>query len=629
MTCLIICTFRFASDPTLSGVHSPTLSGTTQLDSYRPLFLPTILVGDSRLGGISSTISAYESLLLRGYIVDTILLFKDPYYRNWEYLEPYFAEHGIKVSAVDPPPPREADTNQNFITTEEYYRKLVSNDDTGGLLRVVEHLDQRHEERIKELHSMPRRALNTVWWPFVQHGLIKGEGDVNVIDSAWGDHFTVFNGHKPSSPPSAAVSGSLLESQFDGSASWWTQALGHAHHTLALAAARAAGRFGHVMYPQAIHAPALRLAERLVHDGPGKGWASRAFISDNGSTGMEIALKMALRVASRRFGIAPQERKNMGVVGLRGSYHGDTIGSMDACEEGVYSCEWHQAKGYWFEPPSVGIKNGRAFVNVPSAVAHNNIEGRPLSWIYNVSVRLGTPLASAYRTHVNDTLERLAGGSGATHPLGALVLEPLVLGAGGMIFVDPLFQRVLIDAARARGLPVIFDEVFAGLWRLGLRSAAPLLGAYPDVAVYAKVLTGGLVPLAVTLASEDVFRAFDGTSKAEALLHGHSYSAYAVGCEVANAALDQLEIVTRGEEWKAAKVAWHAGGVGGEESNGTRAGADADRAAATAVWSMWSPQFIDVLSKLDLVEHAMTLGTVLAFKVRGGDSGAAFLFPTV
>jgi dethiobiotin synthetase/adenosylmethionine--8-amino-7-oxononanoate aminotransferase len=97
------------------------------------------------------------------------------------------------------------------------------------------------------------------------------------------------------------------------------------------------------MFPQAIHTPALRLAERLIHHDPRKGWASRAFISDNGSTGMEIALKMALRVASKRFGFAPQERKKVGVLGLRGSYHGDTIGSMDACEEGVYSCEWHQA----------------------------------------------------------------------------------------------------------------------------------------------------------------------------------------------------------------------------------------------------------------------------------------------
>jgi dethiobiotin synthetase/adenosylmethionine--8-amino-7-oxononanoate aminotransferase len=346
---------------------------------------------------------------------------------------------------------------------------------------------------------------------------------------------------------------------------------------------------------------------------------------------MEIALKMALRVANKRFGVAPQERKKIGVLGLKGSYHGDTIGSMDACEEGVYTCEWHQAKGYWFEPPSVGIKNGRAFVNVPSAVAqqHNNVEARPLSWIYDVSARLDTPLASAYRTHVNNTLEKLTSGPGAIR-LGALALEPLVLGAGGMVFVDPLFQRVLIDAARARGLPVIFDEVFAGLWRLGIRSATPLLGAYPDVAVYAKVLTGGLVPLAVTLASEDVFRAFEGSSKAEALLHGHSYSAYAVGCEVANAALDQLERLARGETWKEARAAWRVDGVGGEGSRGAGAGTgakanvDADADGEAAVWSMWSPQFIDVLSKLEVVEHAMTLGTVLAFKVRGSDMGALF-----
>ena len=555
------------------------------------------------------------------------MLFKDQYYRNWEYLGPYFAEHGVKVSAVDLPPPREADARRNFIVTEEYYRMLASNDyHTGGLFDVVEHLDKRHEERIKELISMPRRTLDRVWWPFVQHGLIKDEGDVNVIDSAWGDYFTVSNGHRSPSPPSASSTsdvvppnaGSLLESQFDGSASWWTQSLGHTHPALTLAAARAAGRYGHVMYPQATHKPALRLAERLVHDGPGKGWASRAFISDNGSTGMEIALKMALRVASKQFGITPQERKKIGVLGLRGSYHGDTIGAMDACEEGVYTCEWHQAKGYWFEPPSVGIKNGRAFVKIPSAVAHNkNIEeGHPLSWIYDVSARLESPLASAYRKHVNVTLEKLASGAGATQ-LGALVLEPLVLGAGGMIFVDPLFQRVLIDAARVRGLPVIFDEVFVGLWRLGMRTASSLLGAYPDVSVYAKVLTGGLVPLAVTLASEDVFRAFEGTSKAEALLHGHSYSAYPVGCEVANAALDLYERLVCGDAWNAARAAWGAAAVGGkEESDG-------------AVWSVWSPQFIDVLSKLDVIEQAMTLGTVMAFKLRGGEIGAVFSPPLV
>ncbi|KAI0261543.1 PLP-dependent transferase [Gloeopeniophorella convolvens] len=600
---------------TAGGVHSPTLSGTTQLDSYRPLFLPTILVGDSRLGGISSTISSYESLLLRGYIVDSILLFKDEYYRNWEYLESYFAEHGVKVSAIDPPPPREADVHRNFTLTEEYYRRIVPEGEGGGLFGVVEHLDERHEARIKELESMPRRALDTVWWPFVQHGLVKNEADVNVIDSAWGDHFTVFNGHKAPSPsaPSAAQSASLLEPQFDSSASWWTQTLGHAHPALALAAARAAGRYGHVMYPQAAHAPALRLAERLVREGPGKGWASRAFISDNGSTGMEIALKMALRVSSRRLGLPAAAQKQLGVLGLKGSYHGDTIGAMDACEEGVYTCEWHAAKGFWFEPPSVGIRDGRARITVPPAVAHENVDGVQLSRIYDVPARLGTPLAAAYRAHVDGALARLA--AAGAPPLGALVLEPLVLGAGGMVFVDPLFQRVLVDAARARSLPVVFDEVFAGLWRLGLRSAAPLLGAPPDISVHAKVLTGGLVPLAVTLASDAVFRAFESGNKTDALLHGHSYTAYAVGCEVANETLDQLERLAGGEAWGAARAAWQAHGATEGQEEGKAV--DAER----AIWSFWSPRFVDVLSRLDVVEEAMALGTVLAFKVRDPNAG--------
>ena len=588
------------------------MSGTTQLDSYRPLLLPIVLVGDSKLGGISSTISSYESLLLRGYSIDAILLFKDEYYRNWEYLESYFAEHGVRVTAVAPPPPREVDPRKDFIVTENYYRKIASDDgSSGGLVGVVEYLDEKHDGRINELETMPRRTLDTVWWPFVQHGLVKHEEDVNVIDSAWGDHFTVFTGHRPS----AVAPSSLLESQFDGSASWWTQTLGHAHPALALAAARAAGRYGHVMYPQATHAPALRLAERLVYDGPGKGWASRAFISDNGSTGMEIALKMALRVASKGFSLAPQEQKKMGVLGLKGSYHGDTIGAMDACEEGVYTCEWHNAKGYWFEPPSVGIKNGRAFVDVPPAIAHpgNKLEGKPLSWIYNVGARLDTLLAAAYRQHIDSTLEKLT--AGGAPPLGALVLEPLVLGAGGMVFVDPLFQRLLIDAARTRGLPVVFDEVFSGLWRLGLRSAGPLLGAYPDVSVHAKVLTGGLVPLAVTLASDDVFRAFEGTAKTEALLHGHSYTAYAVGCEVANETLDRLERLTCGDAWNSARAAWQAIS---EEKENESDGIDEN---STAVWSLWSPQFVDALSRLEIVDRVMTLGTVLAFKVADSHAG--------
>ncbi|KAJ7077430.1 PLP-dependent transferase [Mycena belliarum] len=589
---------------TAGGVHSPTLSGSTQLECYRPLFLPTILIGDSRLGGISATISAYESLLMRGYIVDAILLFRDEYYRNSDYLKPYFSERGITVTALDAPPPKLDELTANFKSTEEYYEKL-------DMLPTLRHLDTRHEERLAQLASMPRRSLDAFWWPFVQHGLVKGEGDVTVIDSASSDFFSVYKAQD-----TQAVS--HLESQLDGSASWWTQALGHAHPALTLAAARASGRYGHVMFPQATHAPALELAERLLHDGPGKGWASRVFFSDDGSTGMEIALKMALRAFSVRESLEGTDRKALGVLGLRGSYHGDTIGAMDACaEEGVYTCEWHNAKGYWFDPPTVSIQQGRPVITLPAALAptapSDLVSSESISWVYDVARRLDTPLADEYRAYITKTLRNLES-SGAPR-LAALVLEPLVMGAGGMIFVDPLFQRVLVDVVRGpgpasaldtpwRGLPVIFDEVFVGLYRLGMQSTIPLLGVAPDISVHAKILTGGLVPLAATLASDAIFRAFYSTNKAEALLHGHSYTAHALGCEVANETLRLVEQERHSEAWVAAQARW-------EVASGT----------PNTVWSLWDPDFVQTVSCADTVAEVMALGTVLSIKVKDSDAG--------
>lgn len=612
-----------------TGIHSPTLSGTTQVDAYRPLFLPTVLIGDGKLGGISTTISSYESLLLRGYIIDLVLLFKDAYYRNFEYLTPYFLERGIRVLSVDPPHTQLADPNEERVEMGKYYAKLTPDSRQGEMFEALNHLDERHSSRIAELESMPRRTADTIWWPFVQHGLVKSPADINVIDSASKDFFSIYTGHQPvSTPPQFAehdpAPKSLLEPQFDSSASWWTQAFGHAHPTLTLAAARAAGRYGHVMFPEATHASALRLAERLVHDGPGAGWASRAFFSDDGSTGMEVAIKMALRAYAARNPAAKASgprRKDLGVLGLKGSYHGDTIGTMDACEEGVYTCEWHDAKGYWLDPPTVSNKKGRVVVSLPPSISEGTeVDVGSLQEAYNVQARLETPLAQIYRDFVSNTLSKLKERQGAPE-LAALVLEPLVMGAGGMIFVDPLFQRVLIDAVRAveahppqtggwSGLPVIFDEVFVGLYRLGLQTTGPLLGVNPDISVNAKILTGGLVPLAVTLASDSIFQAFNSDSKLDALLHGHSYTAYPVGCEVANATLDIVEKVAESGQWSNARAAW-----GGEDSVVSK---------ATSVWSFWSPAFIDTLAKLDVVDKVMTLGTVLAFKVKAKIGGTQF-----
>jgi dethiobiotin synthetase/adenosylmethionine--8-amino-7-oxononanoate aminotransferase len=529
------------------------------------------------------------------------------------------------VSAVHPPPQPISDPTDNFASTTKYYTEIVPDDKKGGVYDLLHHLDEAHTRRLKELGTLPQRSMDCIWWPFVQHGLVQDKQDVTVIDSAWSDFFSVYSpasvSYSQSKPLQSELS--VLQSQFDGSASWWTQGLGHAHPSLTLAAARAAGRYGHVIFPQAIHLPALKLAEGLLYDGPGKGWASRAFFSDDGATGMEVALKMALRAFSVKEGLRTKknsefrEKETLGIIGLKGSYHGDTIGAMDACEEGVFTCEWHDSKGYWFDPPTVAIQRGQTIVTLPSALVSrlgsDHIDAKSLSWVYDVPERLHTELADVYRGYILDTLRDIRK-SGGPRP-AALVLEPLVMGAGGMIFVDPLFQRIIIDVVRGdnqslpssvwSGMPVIFDEVFVGLYRIGMQSTAALLGVNPDISVHAKILTGGLVPLAVTLSTDSIFQAFMSQNKADALLHGHSYTAHPIGCEVANETLSIIKGLASGEPWKEAKRMW-------ASSSETR---DAN------VWSFWNPDFVRTISRISMVGEVMTLGTVLVIKFRGGQGG--------
>ena len=544
--------------------------------------------------------------------MDAILLFKEDYYRNWEYLSGYFAERDVRVESFALPPPKLGDPKANFTATELYYSETLLDK---RLTNLSDHLDQKHSGRIDELHSMPERTMNSIWWSFVQHGLVKPPEDVTVIDSAHGDFFSVYTGH------SGKKTSSLLSPFFDGSASWWTQAFGHSSPSLAIAAARAAGRYGHVIFPQATHLPALRLAERLVSPkGPGSGWASRVFFSDDGSTAMEVALKMAIRAYCTRHGtyLSQSDKQQLGILGLKGSYHGDTIGAMDACYagDGVYTCEWHSSKGFWLDPPTVSMRDGKATVTLPDCLRRsglperNIIEVDSLPWIYDVSDRLDTELARSYRSTITEIIQKIS----ERQRLAALVLEPLVMGAGGMIFVDPLFQRILVDVVREReapqdgsawrGLPVIFDEVFVGLYRLGLQSCIPALGVSPDISVYAKTLTGGVVPLAVTLASSSIFEAFLSESKGDALLHGHSYTAHPVGCEVASESLALMDKLAESDAWTGMQRSWE------QHSPST---------VSSPMWSMWSPGFLTGVSSLRGVDSAMAMGTVLVIRLRGGE----------
>lgn len=309
----------------------------------------------------------------------------------------------------------------------------------------------------------------------------------------------------------------------------------------------AAGRYGHVMFPQSAHSPALELAHKLL-TGPGAGWASRVFYSDNGSTATEVALKMALRLHDTAHGRLPDRshtRAPPRVLALAGSYHGDTLGSACAGAPSVYNsprqAPWYSPRALILEPPTVRLTRDGTWL-VEHSQGGRELDTREVEFVSSDALfslhRDATPLVKHYGKAVGEQLDR-----SSVDPAGhvaAAIIEPVLHGAGGMVFIDPAFQRALARECQVRGIPVIADEVFSGLWRLGAPSACQLLGITPDVACYAKLLTGGTVPLAATLSGEHVFDAFRGANKTDALLHGHSYSAHAVGCAAAVEALDAL-----------------------------------------------------------------------------------------
>ncbi|KAK8019639.1 Onanonoxo-7-onima-8-eninoihtemlysoneda [Apiospora arundinis] len=616
---------------TAGGVHSPGPSGTSQAELYRPLRCPVLLVGDAKLGGISTTISAFESLRLRGYDIEAVLLFEDEQFRNCDYLKSYFEKkHGVRVASTPAPPLSESQGSQEDTERmARYYKEIVA---SGRVKSVLEHLDEQHKARVTRLESLSSQGYQRIWWPFTQQKLLS-PAKITAIDSASGDFFQTLNTPSPEDlqehqakqvPPASQKP--LLQSSFDGSASWWTQGLGHANSSLTLAAAYAAGRYGHVMFAEAIHEPALALAETLLkgmRDGGNKR-LNRVFYSDDGSTGVESALKMGLRAARTRYGW-PVDTK-LGIIGLEGAYHGDTIGAMDCADPSAYNekVEWYEGKGVWFKPPSVMCRGGRWTVKIPAGFEEDGLalaggmEAESLSDVFDFRAREARGEHRVYEAHVERILKyHLDKG----RKFGAIMMEPIILGAGGMVLVDPLFQRALVNVVRRSqhlfspesvqqprgetdwtGLPVIFDEVFTGLYRLGRFTASSFLGLDADISIHAKLLTGGLVPLCATLASESIFQAFASNDKTDALLHGHSYTAHPVGCQVALESLRQMQTMESSGSWA-------------EFQNGVSGAND-------ACWSIWSSPLVEWLSRHPSVAGVWALGSVMAIHLESpGGSG--------
>ncbi|KAI9773668.1 MAG: hypothetical protein M1840_006942 [Geoglossum simile] len=598
---------------TAGGVHSPTPNGTPQADFYRPLRLPVVLVTDHRLGGISASISAFESLHMRGYDVDLVMLFKDAQYQNDEYLSAFFGKHCIPTCTLPLPPVRTPDTQRDEEAMYEYYEGVAQSDEADEAVSLS---ISRHATRIDSLESMADRACKHIWYPFTQHRDVSPE-NIMAIDSAYGDFFQTFKPESALRPTASSCKTlGLTQPTFDGSASWWTQGLGHANPALALSTAYAAGRYGHVMFAGGIHEPALTLAELLLKtlDNPR---LNRVFYSDNGSSGMEIAIKMGLRATSVRYGWGNDDgSEELGILGLKGSYHGDTLGAMDCSEPSTFNqrVEWYRGRGFWFDCPRVKMIKGSWVVQLPEGMGDgiaSVASFRSLGEIFDTRKRRESAYGVCYRNYIKSTLERIIKAEGRR--FGALVIEPVVLGAGGMVVVDPLFQHTIVQVIRSTpdlfppshpsnsatwtGLPIITDEVFTGLYRLGRATSSSFLNIHPDISVYAKLLTGGLVPLCATMASESVFEAFLGSEKRDALLHGHSYTAHAVGCKVAEVAVREMAQMEERGAWKGFKEDW-AGAQGEPE-----------------IWSSWSKDFVSEVSHAKDVESVIAIGSLLAISL--------------
>jgi adenosylmethionine-8-amino-7-oxononanoate aminotransferase len=277
----------------------------------------------------------------------------------------------------------------------------------------------------------------------------------------------------------------------DGIASWWTACHGYNHPHIVQAVTAQLQAMPHVMFGGLGHEPAYRLATRLAGLMPGS--LNRVFFTDSGSVAVEVAIKIAVQARLNR-----GERGRTKVLAFLGGYHGDTFGTMAICdpEEGMHSL-------------FAGLLQEHPVIPLPRDAA--SIAGFELF------------------------LEEHAGS------LAAIIVEPLVQGAGGMVFHAPEVLRRLRAAADHYGLTLIFDEIFTGFGRTGTMFAFEQAGVVPDIVTLSKALTGGTSPLAATIATDELFAAFLSDSPATVLQHGPTFMANPLGCAAANAGLDLFE----------------------------------------------------------------------------------------
>ena len=281
----------------------------------------------------------------------------------------------------------------------------------------------------------------------------------------------------------------------DAISSWWVTLHGHAEPAIAAAIGRQAHELEQVIFANFSHTPAEQLATRLA----ALTGLERLFFSDNGSTAVEVALKIAWQWWRNQ----GSERRQL--IAFEGAYHGDTFGAMAVGDRSIFTAPYDDLL---FDVARIGWPH--------THWGDSSVEVREAQALLQLEQALATPTA-------------------------AVVLEPLIQGAAGMHMVRPGFLRAVEERVRSSGALLIADEVMTGFGRSGTLFASQRAGIRPDLMALSKGLTGGFLPMGVTMASERLYRGFISQQPEHTFFHGHSFTANPLGCAAALASLDLLQ----------------------------------------------------------------------------------------
>lgn len=301
----------------------------------------------------------------------------------------------------------------------------------------------------------------------------------------------------------------------DGISSWWVNIHGHANPVLAEALATQARTLEHVIFAGFTHAPAIQLAENLLQILPSN--QHKLFFSDNGSTAVEVGIKMAIQF---------RKHKGLGgnrIIALDGAYHGDTFGAMSVGERGL------------FTDPFSSLLFDVDFIPFPEP----NQEERCIETFRQLVEKGDTAI---------------------------FIYEPLVQGAAGMRMYSPEALNSLLTLAKQHGVTCIADEVFTGFCRTGRYFASDYIDTKPDIMAISKGITGGTMPLGVTTCTREIVEAFQSPDITKTFFHGHSYTANPLSCAVANASFtlltsescqQQIQRISKAHERFATEISSH------------------------------------------------------------------------